>query len=225
MIRLEQVSMGYLPGKEVLKDISFTLSPGSFHFLSGPSGAGKTSLLRMLALTQPAGGGRILFFDKDVTRLPRDILPKLRQRIGMVYQDFRLMDHMTVGENIALPLKIAGEDQGRIDRKVDELLNWIDMADFRHAKPELLSGGQKQRVAIARAVVNSPDLLLADEPSGNLDTALSVKFMHLFEVLNKSGTTIIIATHQENLISRFNYPVLRLKNGQLQVQAPVSASA
>ena len=215
MIICEKLSMGYVTGKEVLKDISFCLNPGSFHFISGASGAGKSSLLGLLSLALPASSGSLNLFGEEAGHLTRDQLAQLRRRIGVVYQDFRLINHLSVEENVALPLKIAGERPADITEKVNELLSWVGLEEYRRVKPPLLSGGQKQRVAIARAVIAKPDLLLADEPSGNLDPALSLKFMYLFEALNKAGTTILIATHAENIISMFDYPVLRLKDGRL----------
>ena len=215
MIICNNVSFGYLTGQEVLRDISFEIARSSFHFISGASGAGKSSLLKLLSLTLRASRGEVTMFGHKISELPREELATARRKIGMVYQDFRLINHLTVEENVALPLKIAGESKENITAKVDELLHWVGLDEYKKVKPEILSGGQKQRVAIARAVVGKPDLLLADEPSGNLDPALSLKFMYLFEALNKAGTTVLIATHAENLISMFPYPVLRLRDGRL----------
>jgi cell division transport system ATP-binding protein len=215
MIKLEKVSMGYLSGQEVLKDISLTLEPGSFHFISGESGAGKSSLLSLLALSHKPSRGKMTMFDKNIGSLDRVGLAKMRGRIGTVFQDYRLLDHLTVEENVGLPLKVAGESPTQIAQKVKELLSWVGLGVYHKAKPEILSGGQKQRVAIARAVITKPDLLIADEPTGNLDASLALKFMYLFEALNKTGTTILFATHDENLISLFQYPVVRLKEGRI----------
>ena len=215
IVALEKVSMGYLSGQEVLRDISLSIDRGGFHFLSGVSGAGKSSLLNVIALSVRPNRGSVQLFGQETTRLLRHQLPALRRRVGMVYQDYRLIDHLTVEENVGLPLKIAGEDKKQIADKVTELLEWVGLGAYHKARPEVLSGGQKQRVAIARAVVTRPDILLADEPSGNLDASLRIKFMHLFETLHGDGMTIIFATHDETLISMFNYPVLRLKEGRL----------
>src|SRR5687768_1187295 len=215
MIVLKHVAMGYLPGRDILKDVSLELLPGSFHFLTGASGAGKSTLLSLLSLQQRASKGVITMFGEDATWMPREQLPRLRRRIGIVLQDYRLLDHLTIAENVALPLKVAGEDEQDIEDKVRELLEWIGLTEYYDAKPAILSGGQKQRAAIARAVITKPDLLLADEPTGNLDSELALRFMYLFEALNQTGTTVLIATHDEHLISLFNYPVLRLKNGQI----------
>ncbi len=207
--------MGYLSGQEVLKDISLTLEPGSFHFVSGESGAGKSSLLSLLALSHKHSRGKMTMFGHNVAQLERTQLAKLRSRIGTVFQDYRLLDHLTVEENVGLPLKVAGEPSAQIAQKVKELLAWVGLGVYHKARPEILSGGQKQRVAIARAVITKPDLLIADEPTGNLDAGLALKFMYLFEALNKTGTTILFATHDENLISLFQYPVIRLKEGRI----------
>jgi cell division transport system ATP-binding protein len=215
ILKLENVSMGYLTGQEVLKDISLSVARGGFHFLSGVSGAGKSSLLGVIALAVRPQRGNVELFGTETTQLARNELPPLRRRVGMVYQDYRLIDHLSIEENVGLPLKIAGEPKKVIADKVEELLAWVGLSAYHKARPEILSGGQKQRVAIARAVVTNPDILLADEPSGNLDASLRIKFMHLFETLHKDGTTIIFATHDEMLISMFRYPVIRLKDGRL----------
>ncbi len=224
MIVLKHVAMGYLPGRDILRDVSLELRPGSFHFLTGSSGAGKSTLLSLLSLQQRASRGVVSMFDEDVTWMPREQLPRFRRRIGIVLQDYRLLDHLTIAQNVALPLKVAGESQNDINDKVRELLDWIGLTEYHDAKPAILSGGQKQRAAIARAVITKPDLLLADEPTGNLDSELALRFMYLFEALNQTGTTVMVATHDEHLISLFNYPVLRLKAGKiLKDNDPVSA--
>ncbi len=215
MITLENVAMEYLPGQEILKDVSLQLKRGSFHFVAGPSGAGKSTLLSLLSLHYRASKGRIRMFGEDTTWLPREQLPRLRRRIGIVLQDYRLLDHLTIAENVALPLKVAGEAPPGIEAKVKELLGWVGLTEHHDSRPPVLSGGQKQRAAIARAVITKPDLLLADEPTGNLDSELSLRFMYLFEALNRTGTTVLIATHDEHLISLFDYQVLRLKDGRL----------
>jgi len=215
MITLEHIAMEYVPGREILKDVSLQLKRGSFYFITGPSGAGKSTLLSLLSLQHRVSKGRIRMFGEDVTWLPREQLPRLRRRVGIVLQDYRLLDHLTVAENVALPLKIAGQGASVIEEKVKELLEWVGLPEYYDAKPAILSGGQKQRAAIARAVITKPDLLLADEPTGNLDSDLSLRFMYLFEALNESGTTVVVATHDEHLISLFDYPVLRLKDGKL----------
>lgn len=216
MILCSNVGLEYQRGKQVLSGVTMEIKAGSFYFLTGPSGAGKTSLLSMLALLQRPSQGRITMFGEETTKLPREDLPRLRRRIGYVTQDFRLLNHLTVEQNVALPLKVAGESAFQIKGKVKELLGWIGLADCYDMKPETLSGGQKQRVAIARAVITKPDLLLADEPTGNLDSQLAMRFMYLFEALNESGTTVLMATHDDHLISAFNHPTLRLKDGSMK---------
>ncbi len=215
MLSLEHIAMEYLPGQEILKDVSMELKRGSFHFITGSSGAGKSTLLSLLSLQYRASKGKFNLFGEDVTHLPREEMPRLRRRVGIVLQDYRLLDHLTIAENVALPLKVAGEPQETIDEKVTELLEWVGLPEYHDARPAILSGGQKQRAAIARAVITKPDLLLADEPTGNLDSELALRFMYLFEALNQSGTTVLLATHDEHLISLFSHPVLRLKDGKL----------
>jgi len=219
MITLEHVAMEYLPGQEILKDVSLNLRRGSFHFVTGASGAGKSTLLSLLSLQHRASKGHIHMFGEEVTQMPREELPRLRRRVGIVLQDYRLLDHLTIAENVGLPLKVAGETRELVEEKVKELLEWVGLPEYHDARPAVLSGGQKQRAAIARAVVTKPDLLLADEPTGNLDSELSLRFMYLFEALNESGTTVMIATHDEHLISLFGHPVLRLKDGRLMSNA------
>lgn len=200
----------------MLNGISMDFKPGSFYFLVGKSGAGKSSLLNIISLFQRPTSGEMQLFGERISDLPRDRLPFFKRRIGKVFQDYRLLEHLSVEENVGLPLKVAGEPLHLIKQKVDEILEWIGLHEYRHELPQVLSGGQKQRVAIARAVITRPDVLLADEPTGNLDPALALKFMYLFETLNKDGATIIFATHDENLISRFSHhPVLRLHEGKL----------
>lgn len=224
MITLEHVGMEYTSGQPILKDISLELPRGSFHFLTGPSGAGKSTLLSLLSLQHRATSGNIYMGGENITHLSREELPRLRRRIGIVLQDYRLLNHLTVAENVALPLKVMGKTDREIMPKVIELLDWIGLSDHQNAKPETLSGGQKQRCAIARAVIIKPDILLADEPTGNLDADLAQRFMYLFEALNQAGTTVLIASHDEHLISLFDYPTLRLKDGRLGMAPSPSGS-
>ena len=215
MIRCHNLSLAYEPGKPILQHINLHLEPGSFTFVSGASGAGKSSLLSLLSLSQKPSEGSLHLFGQDVTDMPRTELPELRRKIGTVFQDYQLLNHLTVAENVGLPLKILGEAPKQIAEKVDELLNWIGLNGLGSLKPTVLSGGQKQRVAIARAVINNPLLILADEPTGNLDHELSLRLMHLFRSLNKVGTTVVFATHDESLIEATDAPVLYLRDGQL----------
>jgi len=224
MVRFDNVGMRYGTGPEVLRDISFELAPGSFHFLTGASGAGKSTLLRLLYLAQRPTRGLITLFDKDLATLPRDEFPALRRRIGVVFQEFRLIEHLSALENVALPLKVAGARDDQIREHVRELLAWVGLADQLDAKPATLSGGQKQRVAIARAVIGRPALLLADEPTGNVDERIALRLLYLFDELNKMGTTVVIATHNESLIGRFNHPRLHLDGGELARRHPARAA-
>jgi cell division transport system ATP-binding protein len=215
MIRCNNVSLEYIAGKPVLRHVNLHLEAGSFTFVSGASGAGKSSLLSMLALSLKPTSGKLSLFGTDVTDLPREELPDMRRKIGTVFQDFQLLNHLSVAENVALPLKIMGEPREVIREKVKELIGWIGLEGFADVRPPLLSGGQKQRVAIARAVINKPLLILADEPTGNLDHELSMKLMYLFRSLNKVGTTIVFATHDASLMEAFEYPTIYLRDGQL----------
>jgi cell division transport system ATP-binding protein len=219
MVRFDSVGMRYGGGAEVLSDVSFQLPEGSFHFLTGASGAGKSTLLRLMYLAQRPTRGLITLFGRDVARLARRDLPPVRRRIGVVFQDFRLLDHLSALENVALPLRVAGLDEGKVRANVTELLRWVGLADKLDALPSTLSGGQQQRVAIARAVIGRPSLLLADEPTGNLDDAIGQRLIHLFEELNRMGTTVVIASHNAALVRALNKPVLHLADGRL-VQRP-----
>ncbi len=226
MVRFDNVGMRYGSGPEVLRDVSFALAPGSFHFLTGASGAGKSTLLRLLYLAQRPTRGLITLFDKDLATLPRGDFPALRRRIGVVFQDFRLVRHLSALENVALPLKVAGARDDQIRGHVRELLHWVGLGDHLDAKPATLSGGQQQRVAIARAVIGRPALLLADEPTGNVDDSIAVRLIYLFEELHKMGTTVVVATHNEQLIQRFPHPTLHLDKGELNLRrSPTRAAA
>ena len=217
MIRFEHVGLRYGVGPEVLSDINFTLEPGSFHFLSGPSGAGKTSLMRLMYLGLKPTRGLITMFDQNINGMERRQLGALRQRIGVVFQEFRLLPHLSAFDNVALPLRITGHSEKEIYNNVNELLEWVGLSDYKKSLPQTLSGGQQQRVAIARAVIARPKLLLADEPTGNLDDAISLRLMNLFEQLNRMGTTIVIATHSQAIMDEFAHPRLLISQGQLNV--------
>lgn len=215
MIKFENVGMRYGLGSEVLRDISFALDPGSFHFLTGASGAGKSSLLRLLYLAHRPARGLISMFGHDTSSLDRASLPAIRRRIGVVFQDFRLLEHMTAVENASLPLKIAGAEDYQVREHVEELLSWVGLEGRLQSRPSTLSGGEQQRLAIARAVINRPDLLLADEPTGNVDPDMARRLMHLFVELNKQGTTIVIATHDTSIVEQVRASTLKLENGLL----------
>jgi cell division transport system ATP-binding protein len=216
MVEFEGVGLRYNPEAEVLSDISFSLQPGSFYFLTGPSGAGKTSLLKMLYLAQKPSRGIVRLFGEDLGSMPRHRLPGFRRRIGVVFQDFRLIPHLSTRDNIALPLRIAGVAEGDLAGPVAEMLNWIGLSERAEAYPATLSGGEQQRVAIARAVIARPQLLVADEPTGNVDPEMAVRLLGLFEALNRLGTTVVVATHDLHLISRVEKAqMMRLERGRL----------
>jgi cell division transport system ATP-binding protein len=211
------VGLRYGLGPEVLRDLTFRIEPHTFQFLTGPSGAGKTSLLRLLLLSLRPTRGLITMFDNDVATLSKDDLATLRRRIGIVFQDFRLLDHMTTYENVALPFRVMGKDEDSYRGEVVELLNWVGLGDRMGALPPVLSGGEKQRAAIARAVIARPQLLLADEPTGNVDPNLAQRLLRLFIELNKSGTTVLIATHDIGLMDQYDARRLVLHEGRLHV--------
>lgn len=217
MIKLEHVGLRYGVGPEVLSDIDFVLESGSFHFLTGPSGAGKTSLMRLLYLGRKPTRGLMTMFGQNINAMNRAQLSAVRQRIGVVFQEFRLLPHLSVFDNIALPLRIIGTREKEIQSNVTELIEWVGLGDYRRALPLTLSGGQQQRVAIARAVIARPRLLLADEPTGNLDDEIGLRLMNLFDQLNRMGTTVVVATHNISLMEQFGHPRLVLDSGALHV--------
>lgn len=217
MILFENVGLRYGLGREVLRDLTFRIDRHSFQFLTGPSGAGKTSLLRLMFLSLKPTRGLINMFDQDAATLSNDDRATLRRRIGIVFQDFRLLDHMTTYENVALPLRVLGKEEAAYRSEVVELLQWVGLGERIDALPPVLSGGEKQRVAIARAVISRPQLLLADEPTGNVDPNLGQRLLHLFIALNKTGTSIVIATHDIALMDEYDARRLVLHEGRLHV--------
>ncbi len=217
MIRFENVGLRYGNGQEVLRDITFDLLPGSFHFLTGPSGAGKTSLLRLLFLSLRPTRGSAFMFGRNVTKFTPAQRAEMRRRIGIVFQDFLLLDHLTTWENVALPLRVRGGKVEDYAEDVTELLKWVGLGDRMRAYPSVLSGGEKQRAAIARAVIGRPEVLLADEPTGNVDPQMGRRLLRLFIELNRLGTSILIATHDYQLMSQYSAPRLQLENGRLHI--------
>jgi cell division transport system ATP-binding protein len=203
LIRFENIGLRYGVGPEILTDISFTIAPQSFQFLTGPSGAGKTTLLRLILLALRPTRGLITLFGRDSARLDKNAITDLRRRIGVVFQDFRLLDHLTTYENVALPLRVQGREEASYRGEVVELLRWVGLGERMHALPPVLSGGEKQRAAIARALIVRPELLLADEPTGNVDPSLARRLLRLFAELHNSGTSVIIATHDLGLMDQF----------------------
>lgn len=224
-VALEGVGLRYDNGPEILTDVSLAIPQRSFHFLTGPSGAGKTSLLSLMYLAKRPTRGHLKLFGEDVTNAKRSRLPAIRRRLGVVFQDFRLLDHMSAFDNVALPLRIAGIGEAIVQRNVTELLNWVGLEEFKAAHPVVLSGGQKQRVAIARAVITRPKLILADEPTGNVDDAIAMRLMQLFVELHKLGASVIIATHNEPLVARFPFPRLHLDNSAVSILPPLTAES
>jgi cell division transport system ATP-binding protein len=218
LIDFSDVGLRYGNGPEILSDLTFSIEPGSFHFLTGPSGSGKTSLLRLLLLSLKPSRGKVTMFNEDVGKLDQDSLLQMRRHIGIVFQEFRLLDHLTTFENVALPLRVLGQPESEYRPNVTELLEWVGLGERMHALPPVLSGGEKQRAAIARAVIARPKILLADEPTGNVDPDLSSRLVHLFAELNRTlGMTIILATHELPLLERFSYPRMVLNKGALTI--------
>ena len=217
MIRFENVGLRYGLGPEVLRDVDFHLLRGSFHFLTGPSGAGKTTLVQAMISKNPSRG-LIHLFGQNCADLPSPERADLRRRIGIVFQDFRLLDHLTTWENVALPLRVFGKSEASYRDDVTDLLKWVGLGDRMTAYPEVLSGGEKQRAAIARAVIGKPELLLADEPTGNVDPNMANRLLRLFIELNRLGTSVIIATHDFQLMEQCDAPRMILNEGHLEVR-------
>lgn len=224
IIEMRNVGIRYDKGPEILSDINLSLPKGSFHFLTGQSGAGKTSLLSLMYLKQKPSRGQLGVFGHNISFTDRDQMAVLRRQIGVVFQDFHLIEHLSAFDNVALPLRVAGMSEYEIRKRVTELLTWVELDGHMNKKTSTLSGGEKQRIAIARAVINRPDLLLADEPTGNVDNIIAGKLMKLFVELNKLGTTVVIATHSDKIIHDFAYPRLHLQNKGLHVYYPSDTS-
>jgi cell division transport system ATP-binding protein len=201
----------------VLSDLTFSIAPHSFQFLTGPSGAGKTTLIRLLFLNLKPTRGLISIFGKDTALLRRADMPALRRRIGVVFQDFRLLDHLTTYENVALPYRVLGKDEASYRADVTDLLDWVGLGDRKHVYPPVLSGGEKQRAAIARALITKPEFLLADEPTGNVDPPLARRLLRLFLELNRLGTAVLIATHDIGLMDQLDARRMVIENGHLEI--------
>ena len=216
VVRFENVGLRYGAGREVLSDVSFALHPGRFYFLTGPSGAGKTSLLKLLYLAQKPSRGAIALFGEDAVALSRGDRALLRRRIGVVFQDFRLVPHLSVFDNVALPLRLAGVEEADLAGPVGDMIDWVGLSAASDARPATISGGEQQRVAIARAVITRPDLLVADEPTGNVDPQMAVRLLNLFSAMNRLGTTVVLATHDTLLMRRLpDAMVMRLERGRM----------
>ena len=217
MIHFENVGLRYGMGPEVLRDLTLDIPKKSFQFLTGPSGAGKTTLMRLLFMSLKPTRGLIKIFGRDMATIEQEELPLLRRRIGIVFQDFRLLDHMTTYENVALPLRVRGKEEASYRSDVIELLKWVGLGERINVLPPVLSGGEKQRVAIARALIDQPQLLLADEPTGNVDPPMAQRILNLLVELNRFGTAVVIATHDLTLMDRFNARRMILTDGRLDI--------
>jgi cell division transport system ATP-binding protein len=217
VIQFENVGLRYGLGPEILSDLSFDIPANSFQFLTGPSGAGKTSLLRLMLMSLKPTRGVVRVFGKEASRIPRTEMPDIRRKVGVVFQDFRLLNHLTTYENVALPLKVLGKEESSYRTDVTELLKWVGLGERMHALPPVLSGGEKQRAAIARALIDQPKVLLADEPTGNVDPPMARRLLRLFIELHRSGTSVIIATHDMGLMDQYEARRLVLNEGRLQI--------
>ncbi len=223
ILQLDGVDLSYGAAPPVLHDLDLTLTAGSFHFLSGPSGAGKTSLLRLISLSHPPSRGVVRLFGREIGRVNHEELAALRQRIGVIFQDFRLLEHLSVFDNVALPLRIAGADEAQTARFVTDMMGWLGLGDRLTVAPSELSMGQRQLVCVARAVVAKPRLLLADEPTSNIDARNAERLMNLFIQLHRLGTAIVVATHSAELLRRYPYAVLHMADGRLTLPRPAAA--
>jgi len=217
VIQFENVGLRYGLGPEVLSDLTFDVGANSFQFLTGPSGAGKTSLLRLMLMSLKPTRGVVRLFGREAGRIPRNDMPKLRRKIGVVFQDFRLLSHLTTYENVALPLRVRGKEESEYRTDVAELLKWVGLGERMHALPPVLSGGEKQRASIARALIDQPEILLADEPTGNVDPPMARRLLRLFIELNRSGTAVVIATHDLGLMDQYEARRLVLTEGRLHI--------
>lgn len=225
VVDMYNVGLRYGHGPEIMTEINLSLEKGSFHFLTGKSGAGKTSLLSLMYLILKPTAGTVKVFGQNVGFTDRDQMALMRRRIGVVFQDFRLLEHLSAYDNVAVPLRIRGMNEKEIKRRVGELLRWVDLEKSCDKICNTLSGGEKQRVAIARAVINRPEILLADEPTGSVDDDIGGRIMKLFIELNRLGTTVVIATHSQNLINHYFYPRIHLENKSVQIFPPVRRKA
>ncbi|TKB55048.1 cell division ATP-binding protein FtsE [Ferrimonas aestuarii] len=219
MIRFEQVSKVYPGGFRALNQVNFSIGRGEMAFLTGPSGAGKSTLLKLVTAIETPSTGKVMVDGQDIATLSRSKVPYLRRKIGIIFQDHNLLMDKSVRDNVALPLLIEGFSSKEIEKRVEAALDLVGLSDKIKFQPQHLSGGEQQRVGIARAIVTKPKLLLADEPTGNLDPSLSVEIMRLFETFNRAGTSVLIATHDLGLIARMRYRTLTLKDGSMISEA------
>ncbi len=217
LVSFDNIGLRYGSAKETLRDISLDIKKGDFMFVIGNSGAGKTSFLNLIHASLNPSRGFLNIFGKDINTMTHTDLANVRRRIGFVFQDFRLIDELSVFDNIALPLKILGLTEKEINFRVDTMLDWTEMSDHKNAYPKNLSGGQQQKVAVARSVINNPDIILADEPTGSIDTKMTDKIIAMFEELNKSGVSIVFSTHNEYIIKNTKHKILLVENGKIDI--------
>lgn len=218
LVALSSVSLRYKSNEDIFWNLDLAIYPQKFYFLTGPSGVGKTSLLKLIYMDVFPTSGEVYLFGKETRSIPQKKISAYRQKLGIVLQDSSLFDHMTLLENVALPLRFRGASQTQAEHHAAELLNWVGLSPYFNAYPPTLSGGQKQRAAIARAVITSPQLVLADEPTGNVDKENATKILYLFEELHRRGTTIIFATHDRELASHYPYQELLIQNKRIVLQ-------
>ncbi|MDG2187942.1 MAG: cell division ATP-binding protein FtsE [Hyphomicrobiales bacterium] len=217
LIKLENVYHRYSITRDIFNDISIDINEGGFYFITGSSGSGKTTLLKLISSSLKPSKGNILFLGQKMNDIQKKDLYKIKRQIGFVFQDFRLLPHLTTYENVALPLRIQNKNEKDYKKDVVELLSWVNLEHCIHSYPNYLSGGEQQRAAIARAVISSPKIILADEPTGNVDQTNSSKILTLFQEMNKLGTTIIIATHDEKLLSEINAPIIEIIDQKINI--------
>ncbi len=215
MLFFDKVNKKYDRDIVALEDVNFSIEKGEFSFLVGPSGAGKTTLLRLLIREELPSSGNILFEDIEVVKLPRKLLPTYRQRLGIVFQDMKLLPSKTLDENIAFTLEILGKNNKEIKETTDYLLELVKLQDRRHLFPRQLSGGEKQKAAIARALANNPDLLVADEPTGNLDPDNALEILNILKDINKTGTTVMVISHDRDIVNQMKTRVIRIVGGKI----------
>lgn len=224
MINFQQVSKTYPGGHRALEKVNFHIKPGELAFLTGHSGAGKSTLLKLISLMERPSAGSVFINGIDLNKVNSRQIPYVRRDIGIIFQNHRLLERYTIFDNVALPLIIEGTHHKQIAKRVHGALDKVDLIDKIKCHPSMLSGGEQQRVGIARAIVNSPPILLADEPTGNLDPELSMEILRLFEEFNNHGTTVLIATHDLGLVARMKYRSLTLKDGRM-IQDPLAEGA